>query len=71
MISFTHLAKNIHAADFGGYEDVILDACCQNIASSDEIWEHVVEMSTLLVSCTQRGNPRNPWYTNCLYSSTS
>lgn len=62
MISLTHLAKNVDATDLGGYEDVILDACCQNIASSDDIWHHVVEMSTLLVSCTQRGNPRSPWY---------
>ncbi|KAE8689607.1 hypothetical protein F3Y22_tig00110933pilonHSYRG00161 [Hibiscus syriacus] len=27
--------------------DVILDACCQNIASADEIWQYVVEMSSL------------------------
>ena len=63
MISFTYLAKNVNAAELGSYGDVILDACCQNIASSDEIWHHVVEMSTLLVTCIQSGNPRSPWYT--------
>ncbi|XP_018821901.1 uncharacterized protein At2g39910 [Juglans regia] len=66
MISLTHLAKNVDAMDLGGYEDVILDACCQNIASSDDIWHHVVEMSTLLVTCTQRGNPRSPWFERML-----
>ena len=62
MISFIHLAKNVSAVELGSYGDVILDACCQNIASSDEIWHHVVEMSTLLVTCIQSGNPRSPWY---------
>ncbi|KAJ6350322.1 hypothetical protein OIU78_006482 [Salix suchowensis] len=38
MISFTHLAKNVNAAELSQYEDVILDACCQNIVSDDEIW---------------------------------
>ncbi|KAG6734970.1 hypothetical protein I3842_01G296600 [Carya illinoinensis] len=66
MISLTHLAKNVDATDLGGYEDVILDACCHNIASSDDIWHHVVEMSTLLVTCTQRGNPRSPWFERML-----
>lgn len=62
MISFIHLAKNLNAAEFGVYEDVILDACCQNIASADEIWYQVVEMSVLLVTCIQQSNPRSPWY---------
>lgn len=61
MISFIHLAKNVNAAELGWYEDVILDACCENIASSDEIWDYVVEMSVLLVTCTQRSNPRSSW----------
>jgi hypothetical protein len=61
MISFTHLAKNVNAAELSRYEDVILDACCQNIASDDEIWFHVVEMSVLLVTCIQRSDPRSPW----------
>ena len=34
---------NGKAAEFSWYEDVILDACCQNIASSNEIWNPVVE----------------------------
>ncbi|KAJ0601857.1 hypothetical protein HanIR_Chr03g0133441 [Helianthus annuus] len=25
-------------SEFSLYEDVILDACCQNIASNDDIW---------------------------------
>ena len=63
MISFTHLTKNVNAAELGSYGDVLLDACCQNIASSDEIWHHVVEnleVSTLLVTYIQSGNPLNP-----------
>ncbi|KAJ9160254.1 hypothetical protein P3X46_025672 [Hevea brasiliensis] len=66
MISFIHLAKNLNDAEFGWYEDVILDACCQNIASADEIWYHVVEMSVLLVTCIQRSNPRSPWFERML-----
>ena len=67
MLSFIHLAKNVNAAEIGWYEDVILDACCQNIASSEEIWQDVVEMSVLLVTFTQRSNPRSPWYSVSLY----
>lgn len=63
MISFIHLAKNVTAAEFGLYGDVILDACCHNIASNDDIWLHVVEMTILLVTSIQRNNPRSPWYT--------
>lgn len=63
MISFIHLAKNVNPSELSWYEDVILDACCQNIASSDDIWHLVVEMSVLLVTCTQQSNPRSPWYT--------
>ncbi|KAI7734177.1 hypothetical protein M8C21_022086 [Ambrosia artemisiifolia] len=66
MIVFIHLAKHVSCNEFSLYEDVILDACCQNIASSDEIWEHVVEMSVLLVSCTQQNNPRSPWFEKVL-----
>ncbi|XP_017237924.1 uncharacterized protein At2g39910 isoform X1 [Daucus carota subsp. sativus] len=66
MISFIHLAKNVNAAEFGLYEDVILDACCQNVASTDEIWDNVVEMSVLLVTCLQRNNPRSSWYEKLL-----
>lgn len=62
MITFIHLAKHVKAAEFSLYEDVILDACCQNIASDDEIWEYVVEMSVLLVTSTQQNNPRSSWY---------
>lgn len=61
MISFIHLAKNVNPTEFGLYEDVILDACCQNVASTDEIWDYVVEMSVLLVTCLQPSNPRSSW----------
>ncbi|KAJ7964041.1 putative ARM repeat superfamily protein [Quillaja saponaria] len=61
MFSFTHLAKNVNTAELCWYEDVILDACCQNIASSDEIWRNVVEMAVALVTCTQKSNPRSTW----------
>ncbi|KAL5568932.1 hypothetical protein UlMin_025507 [Ulmus minor] len=66
MICFIHIGKNVNAAELGWYEDVILDACCQNIASSDEIWHLVVEMSVLLVTCIQRSNPRSSWYERML-----
>ncbi|KAK9168239.1 hypothetical protein Syun_000379 [Stephania yunnanensis] len=62
MISFIHLAKNVKAAELGFYEDVILDTCCQNIASDDELWCHVVEMSVLLLTLIQRKNPHSPWF---------
>ncbi|KAK6156159.1 hypothetical protein DH2020_010407 [Rehmannia glutinosa] len=58
--------KNVTAAQIGGYADVILDACCQNIASDDEIWQYVVEMSVLLVTLTQQSNPRSSWYEKLL-----
>ncbi|XP_057981732.1 uncharacterized protein At2g39910 isoform X2 [Malania oleifera] len=58
--------KNVNAAELGWYEDVVLDACCQNIASNDEIWQLVVEMSVLLVTCIQRSNPRSPWFERML-----
>ncbi|KAI4299464.1 hypothetical protein L6164_032924 [Bauhinia variegata] len=66
MISFTHLGRNMDTAEFGCYKDVILDACCQNIASSDEIWPHVIEASVVLVTRTQRSNPRSPWFEKML-----
>ncbi|GFY82138.1 ARM repeat superfamily protein [Actinidia rufa] len=66
MVSFIHLAKNVNAAELGWYEDVILDACCQNIASSDEIWNLVVEMSVVLLTCIQRSNPRSTWFEKIL-----
>lgn len=62
MVSFIHIGSNVNAAELGWYEDVILDACCQNIPSSDEIWHLVVEMSVILVTCIQRSNPRSMWY---------
>lgn len=66
MISFIHIAKNVNTTDFGGYGDVILDACCHNIISSDEIWHYAVEMSVRLVTCLQRNNPRSPWFERLL-----
>ncbi|KAK3230914.1 hypothetical protein Dsin_002795 [Dipteronia sinensis] len=66
MVAFIHLAKNVSAAEIGLYEDVILDVCCQNIPSADEIWELVVEMSVLLVICMQRSNSRSSWFERML-----
>ncbi|XVF83855.1 hypothetical protein PTKIN_Ptkin16aG0526900 [Pterospermum kingtungense] len=66
MISFINVAKNVKAAELGGYGDVILDACCQNIASADEIWQYVVEMSVLLVTLLQKDNPRSLWFEKML-----
>ncbi|KAG6393514.1 hypothetical protein SASPL_147757 [Salvia splendens] len=61
MIGFIHLAKTANAAEIGGYADVVLDACCQNIACDDEIWQYVVEMSVLLIALLQKNNPRSSW----------
>lgn len=61
MISFIRIAKNVNPTELAFYEDVILDACCQNIASTDEIWHLVVEMSVLLVTNTQKNNCRSSW----------
>ncbi|KAG2332399.1 hypothetical protein Bca4012_018020 [Brassica carinata] len=62
VISFVHLAKTTSSGDLGSYGDVVLDACCQNIASDDEIWIHVVELSVLLVTKLHPNNPRSSWY---------
>ncbi|XP_065872284.1 uncharacterized protein At2g39910 [Euphorbia lathyris] len=66
MISFIHLAKNVNTTELSWYEDVILDACCQNIASADEIWSPAIEMSVLVVTYTQRSNPRSQWFERIL-----
>ncbi|GAB2288440.1 hypothetical protein Dimus_022773 [Dionaea muscipula] len=66
MLSFIHLGQNVNAAELGGYVDVILDACCNNIVSSDEIWHLAVEMSVLFVTSTQKNNPRSPWFAKLL-----
>ncbi|KAF7103434.1 hypothetical protein CFC21_104424 [Triticum aestivum] len=61
MISFMHIAKNVKVTELSLYEDAILDACCHNIPADDELWYRVVEVSVLLLTCTQRSNPRSPW----------
>ncbi|KAK9913678.1 hypothetical protein M0R45_037488 [Rubus argutus] len=66
MMSFIHITKNVDAAELVWCQDVILDACCQNIASSDEIWHLVVEMSVLVVTRTQQSNPRSAWFDRIL-----
>ncbi|KAL6541800.1 hypothetical protein OROGR_011286 [Orobanche gracilis] len=73
MISLIYLAKNVNAAEIGGYADVILDACCQNIASDDEIWHYVVEMYEKLLAEMLNHLERQPrnkkrriaWLTHC------
>jgi hypothetical protein len=62
MVSFMHIARNVKVTELNLYEDAILDACCHNIAADDDLWYHVVEVSVLLLTCTQRSNPRSPWY---------
>ncbi|ESQ52688.1 hypothetical protein EUTSA_v10016686mg [Eutrema salsugineum] len=62
MISLIHLARNVSSGDLSLYGEVVLDACCQNIVSDDEIWIHVVELSVLLVTKIHQNNPRSPWY---------
>lgn len=66
MITFIHLGKNMKAAEFNPFEDVILDTCCQNIVSSDEIWHIAVEMTVLLVTCIHGSNPRSSWYASLI-----
>ncbi|KAE8724345.1 hypothetical protein F3Y22_tig00010533pilonHSYRG00215 [Hibiscus syriacus] len=66
MISFIHAAKNVNTGAFDLYGDMILDACCWNIASTDAIWKYVVEMSVLLVTCIHRDNPRSLWFQKIL-----
>ena len=52
------LYSNVKASEFSWYEDVILDTCCQNIASSDEIWNSVVEH--FLQDYDEEINKQNP-----------
>ncbi|XP_062229671.1 uncharacterized protein At2g39910-like [Phragmites australis] len=66
MVSFMHIAKNVKVTELSLYEDAILDACCHNIPADDELWYHVLEVSVLLLTCTQRSNPRSPWYDRML-----
>ncbi|XP_008644994.1 uncharacterized protein At2g39910 isoform X2 [Zea mays] len=66
MVSFVHIAKNVKATELSLYEDAILDACCQNIPADDELWYQVIEVSVMLLTFTQRSNPRSPWYDRML-----
>ena len=52
------LYSNVKASEFSWYEDVILDTCCQDIASSDEIWNSVVEH--FLQDYDEEINKQNP-----------
>lgn len=61
MIALIHLLKNVDAIALGAYDAVILDACCQNIPSADEIWHLVVEMSVLVVAIAHKNNCRSSW----------
>lgn len=61
MVSFVHIAKNVKVTELSLYEDAILDACCQNIPADDELWYQVIEVSVMLLTFTQRSNPRSPW----------
>uniref|UniRef100_A0A0E0E5S0 Uncharacterized protein n=1 Tax=Oryza meridionalis TaxID=40149 RepID=A0A0E0E5S0_9ORYZ len=66
MVSFMHIAKSVKATELNLYEDAILDACCHNIPADDELWYRTVEVFVLLLTCTQRSNPRSPWYDRML-----
>ncbi|KAL5223531.1 hypothetical protein ABZP36_010170 [Zizania latifolia] len=66
MVSFMHIAKNVKVTELNLYEDAILDACCHNIPADDELWYQIVEVSVLLLTCSQRSNPRSPWYDRML-----
>lgn len=62
MLTLIHLGKNVNAAELRWYEEAFLDVCCRNIASSDDLWSLTVEVSTLLLTCTQWKNPRSTWF---------
>ncbi|KAL6873847.1 hypothetical protein ACP4OV_013929 [Aristida adscensionis] len=66
MLSFMHIAKNVKVTELSLYEDAILDACCQNIPADDQLWYRIVDVSVMLLTCTQRSNPRSPWYDRML-----
>ncbi|CAM8892170.1 unnamed protein product [Rhodiola kirilowii] len=66
MITLIHLGNNVIAEELGWCQDVILDACFQNIVCSDEIWHLAVEMSVLFAVSTQKHNPRSPWFEKLL-----
>ncbi|KQK17320.1 uncharacterized protein At2g39910 [Brachypodium distachyon] len=66
VVSFMHIAKNVKVTELSLYEDAILDACCNYIPADDDLWYHIVEVSVLLLTCTQRSNPRSPWYDRML-----
>ncbi|WOK94065.1 hypothetical protein Cni_G02767 [Canna indica] len=63
---FIHIVKNVNAAELSWYEEAVLDVCCRNIPGADELWHHVVEVSVLLLTSTQRTNPRSPWFERIL-----
>ncbi|KAJ0985086.1 hypothetical protein J5N97_003442 [Dioscorea zingiberensis] len=66
MVTFIHVAKNVTVAELAWYEDAILDACCRNIASSDELWHLVVEVSVLMLTFMEGKNPRSSWFEQIL-----
>ena len=68
MLTFLHVGKNVTMAELGWYEDAILDACCRNIASSDELWGCAVEVSAIMLTCLEGKNPRSSWYASMLCS---
>jgi hypothetical protein len=67
MVTFIHITNNVSPAELSWYEEAILDACCRNIPASDELWYHAVEVSVLLLTHTQKSNPRSPWYNFRIY----
>ncbi|XP_020578500.1 uncharacterized protein At2g39910 [Phalaenopsis equestris] len=66
MFVLIHLGKNVNAAELAWYEEAFLDVCCRNIAASDDLWPRIIEVSTLLVICTQQKNPRSSWFDRML-----
>ncbi|KAG6538384.1 hypothetical protein ZIOFF_003502 [Zingiber officinale] len=64
--SFIHIVKNVNAAELSWYEEAILDVCCSNIPAADELWHRVIEISVLLLTSTQKANPRSPWFERML-----
>ncbi|KAJ3696222.1 hypothetical protein LUZ60_001599 [Juncus effusus] len=61
LISFTHISNNVNKDEISRYEEAVLDAICRNIASVDEIWYQLVQISVLFLNLTQENNPRSPW----------
>lgn len=66
MLVLIHLGKNVNTTELELYEEAFLDVCFRNIAASDDLWSLTIEVTVLLLTCTQRKNPRSTWFEQIL-----